>query len=156
MSSSNWIRPVVLAASCLVIGFVAGWTLATIGGDATALPEANLDVTVQKPAPSTTTVDAAPPPAPARDGVSVAVLNGTTTAGLAAATATQLRELGYANVTTGNTPPVTAESVVYFRDGSQPAAEQLAEDMKIETTTPVESTPFESTEGDLVLVLGPG
>jgi hypothetical protein len=147
----------VLAVSCLVLGFVGGWSLATVGGDDVKLPDANVDVTVEKPAPRTETVaPARGETPPERAQVTVAVLNGTGTAGLAAQTATQLKELGYAKVTTGNTPARTGPSVVYFRDGAKAAADRLAKDLKLESALPIEGTPLETAEGQLVLVLGPG
>jgi hypothetical protein len=143
--------------SCLVLGFVGGWSLATVGGDDVRLPDANVDVTVEEPAPRTQTVAPAQEEAPPeRAQVTIAVLNGTGTSGLAAQTAARLKELGYSGVTPGNTSTRTGPSVVYFREGAKPASEQLRKDLQIETALPIEGTPLETTEGQLVLVLGPG
>lgn len=158
MSPSSWIRPVVLAASCLVLGFVGGWTLATIGGDEISLPDAKVDVTVEEPKPKTTTVDApedAPPPE--RDTVAVRILNGTSRAGFAATTAATLTGLGYTTITTGNTPTQSGPTVVYYREGAKPAAEQLASDLRSDSVTPIDGTPLATaTPADvpLVVVLG--
>lgn len=147
----------MLAVSCLVLGFVGGWSLATVGGDDVPLPEANVDVTVQEPAPRTQTVAPATEEAPPeRAQVAVAVLNGTSTAGLAADTATELKGLGYAKVTTGNTPTRSGPSVVYFRQDAKLAGDQLAKDLQIASLLPIEGTPLESTDGQVVLVLGAG
>lgn len=157
MTSANVVRPLVLAVSCLVLGFVGGWTLATIGGDEVALPEANVDVTVQAPAPKTESIAAPVDDVPGRDAVVVSVLNGTPRAGFAASTAKQLQELGYTNVTPGNTPTRSGPTVVYFRDGSKPAADRLAADLKTQTVTPLEGSPLETgtqPQVQLVVVLG--
>lgn len=157
VSSSSPIRPIVLAVSCLILGFVGGWALATVGGDEVALPDANVDVTVEQPAPRTTTVapkEAAPP---ARSAVVVKVLNGTSRAGLAATTATTLTGLGYTKVTAGNTTSQTGPTVVYYRKGAKPAADQLAKDLQSETVTPLDGTALAQSAGadtQLVVVLG--
>ena len=156
--SSNWIRPVVLAVSCLVLGFVGGWALAGVGGDEIALPDARVDVTVETPAPKSTTVtppaDAAPP---ARSEVVVSVLNATTRAGLAASTATTLKGLGYRTVTIGTATPQTGPTVVYHREDAKLAADQLAKDLRVDTVTPIDGTPIAPSaapDTDVVVVLG--
>ncbi len=157
MPTSHWARPVVLAVSCLILGFVGGWALATVG-DQTTLPDARVDVTVDPPAPKTTTVDpraAAEPPA--RGEVTVNVLNGTTQSGLAASTAATLKGLGYTTVATGNASTKTGPSVVYFADGQRPAADQLATDLQIQTVTPLAGSPVAQTAGggsELVVFIG--
>lgn len=58
---ADWVRPVVLAASCLVLGFVAGWALR--GGEdspiiipaAASDPTPTVTVGTPQPAPETTT-----------------------------------------------------------------------------------------------------
>ncbi len=158
VSSSNWIRPVVLAVSCLILGFVGGWALASVGDDELALPDARVDVTVVDPAPKTTTV-APPAPAepPARDKVVVSVMNGTTRAGLAASTARTLRGLGYSTVSIGTATARPGPTVVFYREGSRPAAEQLAKDLQVATVTALDGTPYaQSTAAgtQLVVLLG--
>jgi len=158
VNSSNWIRPVILAVSCLIIGFVGGWSLSNVGGDSVSLPEANVDVTVQRPAPATTTVAPVDAQVPGRDVVVVQVLNGTGRAGLAAGTAAQLKGLGYAKVSTGNTSSLSGPTVVYFREGARAAAERLAADMKVATVSAIAATPLASSasgSAQVVLVLGP-
>lgn len=158
VSSSNWIRPVVLAVSCLILGFVGGWALASVGGDEIALPDARVDVTVEPPAPKSTTVtpptDAAPP---ARSNVVVSVLNGTTRAGLAARTATTLKGLGYRTLTIGTATAKAGPTVVYHRDDAKPAADQLATDLQVDTVTALGGTPFAQSaapDTQVVVVLG--
>jgi hypothetical protein len=157
VSSSNWIRPLVLAASCLIIGFVGGWALADVGGDGAALPDASVDVTVEEAAPKTTSVEQPEEAAaPARDSVAVSVLNGTTRAGYAATTATALKALGYTQVTSGNTPTQAGPTVVYFVEGAKPAADRLAKDLQTTAVKPIAGTPLEESAAgtDLVVVLG--
>lgn len=159
MSGSNWVRPVILAVSCLILGFVGGWSLASVGGDKVSLPDASVDVTVQEPTPRTTTVETRAERAPARGTVAVAVLNGTTRAGLAATTATQLRGLGYTTVTTGNTSAQTGPTIIYYRDAAKLAADQLAKDMQLDTVTPIAGTPLAQSApstAELVVVIGGG
>ncbi len=160
MAASNWVRPVVLGASCLVLGFVGGWTLANVGGDTVSLPEANVDVTVEPSAPKTASVAEPVEKTPERGTVSVAVLNGTTTPGRAAQTATQLKELGYTTVATGNIGTQSGPSTVYFVAGAKPGADQLAKDLQLSTVTPIEGTAIaadsEAAGSKVVLVLGNG
>lgn len=158
VSSSNWVRPVSLAVSCLILGFVGGWSLASIGGDDVTLPDASVDVTVEKPKPATTTVDTQAA-TPDRGAVAVVVYNGTSTAGLAARTATQLRGVGYTSISTGNTSAQSGPTVVYYREGAKPAADRLAADLQVETVTPIAGTPLASSApgiAQLVVVLGGG
>lgn len=157
VSPSSWIRPVVLAVSCLVLGFVGGWALANVGGDELSLPDANVDVTVEQPAPKTNTLEAQTPVAPARDTIAVSVLNGTTRPGFAATTAETLKSRGYTKVTSGNTATQTGPTVVYYREGAQAAAEQLVADLQSGSASAIDGTPLaQSTPADtqLVVVLG--
>ncbi len=158
MSSSTWIRPVVLAVSCLILGFVGGWALASVGGDEISLPDARVDVTVEKPTPKTTTVaPAADAPPPARGDVVVSVLNGTTRTGLAASTATTLKGLGYTTVSVGTASARTGPTVIYFRAGAKAAADQLATDLQVETVTALDGTPLKQSAAagtQLVVLLG--
>ena len=59
---------------------------------------------------------------PDRADISLAVLNGTNTAGLRGQTAGQAEGLGYAGVTPGNAPTTTGPTIVYFRPGQRAAA----------------------------------
>lgn len=161
MNGSNWIRPVVLAVSCLILGFVGGWSLASMGGDTVKLPDASVDVTVQEPAPRTDTpVATAEQPttaaAPDRAGVSVAVLNGSGVTGRAAQTATRLKGVGYSTVATGDAPRRSG-NVVYYRADQKPAADQLASDLQITEVTAIEGSPVATSapaSAQVVVVLG--
>jgi hypothetical protein len=128
-----------------------------MGGDDVSLPDASVDVTVQEPAPRTSTVATQAERAPARNTVVVTVLNGTTRSGFAATTATQLKELGYSSVSTGNTPAQTGPTVIYYREAAKLAADQLAKDIQVDTVTPLAGTPLAQSapsSAQLVVVLG--
>lgn len=158
MPAANVVRPIVLAASCLVIGFVGGWSLANIGGDDISLPAANVDVTVAEPTPKTTSVTApVAEEVPDRAAVAISVLNGTTRNGFAAATATQLKALGYTTITTGQGPSASGSTTVYYRSGSQPAGERLAEDLQTQAVEPLDGSDLEASAQpgtQLVVLLG--
>ena len=157
MNAKAWVRPVVLAVSCLILGFVGGWSLATIGGDEVALPAANVDVTVEEPAPSTTNVTETEATPPARDAVAIQVLNGTTTDGLAAKTATTIKSLGYTKVAVDTGPSQTGPTTIYYRDNQKLAAEQLAKDMQLTEVQPIAGTPLETSaaaSAQVIVLLG--
>ena len=175
----GWIRPVALVASCLIIGFVGGWIIRGDDGPVTVLaPAAPIDdgatgsVTTggQTTAPGssttgttgggTTTAPAAPTPPPDRADITLVVLNGTSTAGLAARTAGEAEALGYPGVTTGNAPTSTSPTVAYFAPGQRPAAQRVAKDLQVGT---VQALPKTGTLADaapdgtdVLVVLGPG
>jgi hypothetical protein len=68
-----------------------------------------------------------PQPASERADTVVAVLNGTTTNGLAAATLDRLEAAGYQGGNTDTAIDQTqAETTVFFRDGHRPAAADIA------------------------------
>jgi hypothetical protein len=172
----------VLAASCLVIGFVLGWMVRGDGGGSATVVAQGDTTEASEPAPpadtatapeetatapddtstSGTTVTAedettAPPPGE----VPVAVLNGTGVTGLAAQTADELAADGYADVSTGNAPATTGPSTVYYRDGAEAAAAQLADDAGAAGgTAPLpaagELADAVPSEAQVALVLGPG
>lgn len=169
-----WVRPVILVASCLIIGFVGGWILRGDDGTVTVLaPAASADSGADgaattggaTTAPSTTggaatTAPAPPAPPPDRADVSLVVLNGTTTAGLAARTAGEAEALGYSGVATGNAPTSTSPTIVYFRPGQRPGAQRVAKDLQIAR---VEALPAGGALAaavpagvNVALVLGPG
>jgi hypothetical protein len=177
-----WWRPLVLGASCLVIGFVLGWMVRGDGGGPATVVAQGDTTEASEPTPpadtstapddtatapddtstSGTTVtaeDQTTPPAPGE--VSVAVLNATSVTGLAAQTADELAAEGYSDVTTGNAPATTGASTVYYRAGAEAAAAQLAEDADAAGgTAPLPSsgelTDAVPAEAQVALVLGPG
>jgi LytR cell envelope-related transcriptional attenuator len=178
---ADWLRPIVLGVSCLVIGFVFGW-VARGGGDGsqslvdrppptetTATTPTTATTGTTPTAPSSTTpsgtspidTTATTPLPPDRSTVRLAVLNGTGVTGLAGRTATSAESLGYVNVTTGNAPAQTGASIVYYRPGSREAARQVAQDLDIlggasplpEGGALAEAAP---PDADVIAVLGPG
>lgn len=175
-----WIRPVALVASCLIIGFVGGWIIRGDDGPVTVLaPAAPVDTgdtgavttggTSTAPGSGTattgttgaqTTAPAAPAPPPDRADITLVVLNGTSTSGLAARTAGEAESLGYPGVTTGNAPTSTSPTIAYFAPGQRPAAQRVAKDLQVDT---VQALPKTGTLADaapagtdVLVVLGPG
>ncbi len=164
-----WTRPVALAVSMLVIGFVVGWILRGDDGPVTVLPPATTTTgadasTTTEPAttegtttePATTddatTTDEAsttetatdttgtePGAPPPRADIALAVLNGTETTGLAGQNAERAEALGYLDVTAGNAPTQTGPSVVYYRVGAEPAAARVGQDLDVVSVEPLPS-----------------
>lgn len=166
-SGRAWVRPVALVVSCLVIGFVGGWILRGDEGPVTTLapaPSAGASSGAVPAAGSGRTSAPArvtpPPPAPDRSVISLAVLNGTPTAGLAAKTAGQAESLGYSGVTTGNAPTSSNPTIAYFHPGRRPAAERVARDLQISRVEALPRTGAVAAGApkgaDVVIVLGPG
>ncbi len=164
-SGGGWLRPVILALSCLVIGFVGGWILRGGGGGATALPPADNGTTTEgtQTAPVTTQARPQPPPAPARAGVTLVILNGTSVTGLAARTKTQAEGLGYTNVGIGNAADDGSPTTAYFRAGARAAARQAATDLGARRVQPlpagsqIEAAALEALpDAEVVVVLGSG
>ena len=127
-----WWRPLVLGASCLVIGFVLGYMVAGDDGPATVVAQGTTETAEAAPPPSetapTTVVAEEEPPPVEPASLPVAVLNGTGVTGLAAQTAERLAGLGYEDVATGNAPATSGPTTVYYRAGAEAAGERLAED----------------------------
>jgi hypothetical protein len=140
--SGGWVRPVILAASCLVLGFVVGWVLRGDGGRAVVLPPATSQETSTATTPTIGTAPRAAraPAAPVdRSGVAVAVLNASDVTGLAGQTGDRAVRLGYAraNLVVGNAPPQSGGSVVYYRAGSRTQARQVAKDLEVGRVAPI-------------------
>ena len=147
--SGPWVRPLILGMSCLVLGFVGGWVLKGGGGNRNNLPKLSGEYTkaVTTPPPArtvtgdgqqtTSTPTDVALPAPDRSQVAVAILNATSTTGLAANKANQIRTLGYQTVSTGNAPTTPGVSAVYFRPSRRSSAQQAASDLGIAQITPL-------------------
>jgi hypothetical protein len=73
-----------------------------------------------------------------RAAVTVAVLNGTDTAGIAATAATGLNKAGFTDTTTGNLNDGTVHptSIVYYADGSKQEAEEVAKELAVKEIKP--------------------
>ncbi len=160
MKGANATRGLVLAVSCLVLGFVGGWAIANMGGKTIALPDAKVDVTVAKAAPKTTeqtdtTGEAAGGAQPARADVSVTVLNASGVAGRAAQVGTQLKGLGYTQVQTDNAAQVTGTSV-YYADGAKAQATLVAGDLQVAASAPLAGSAVAAAAkgAKVVVVLG--
>ncbi len=163
-------RPVVLVASCLIIGFVGGWILRGDDGPVTVLPPSATQDPGQTgsvtagattgggatTAPATT-APAEPTAPPDRADISLAVLNGTTRAGYAADVSGQAEGLGYVGVVAGNAPATTS-SAVYFRSGQRAAAERVAKDLQVDAVRALPGSGALATAApagaEVILVLG--
>lgn len=73
-----------------------------------------------------------------RAAVTVAVLNGTDTAGIAATAATGLNRAGFTDTTTGNLNDGTVhpETIVYYAPGSKQEAEEVATELAVKGVKP--------------------
>jgi hypothetical protein len=112
-------------------------------------------------APATTTAAEEPTaPPPDRADIALAVLNGTSTTGLAAQTAGEAEGLGYVGVTAGNAPTSTSPTIVYFRPGQRAAAQRVARDLQVGAVQQLPATGALANaapdQAEVVLVLGPG
>ncbi len=153
--TNAWARPVLLAVSCIVIGFVIGWFARGDGGGVILPPVGSaIQTTATVPATDTTaitmdttattgtsttgtstigtsttdTTGSTVSGAPARGQINLVVLNGTKTTGLAAKTQAQAQVIGYMNVGKGDSP-VQSTTVAYYRTGQDAAAQQVAADL---------------------------
>ena len=95
-------------------------------------------------------------PARPRARVSVLVLNGNGTAGVAGATATRLLGRGYRSATATNAPSTTyATTLVLYRPGWRPEAQRLAHEVGARVVAPLDGRlPASSGRDQLVVVLG--
>ncbi len=146
-SANQWARPVLLAVSCIVIGFVVGWFARGDGGGV-VLPtvadavEQTLSIQTTDTVGTSTTVDttgttdtsgSTVTSQPPRAQINLVILNGTETTGLAAKTQTQAESIGYMTVGIGDAPETQATTVAYYRPGQEAAAQQVAADLGAQT-----------------------
>ena len=156
MNGPNVTRGIILAASCLVLGFVGGWSVANLGGDTIALPDANVDVTVAKPNPVTTAAEGQTATvAVDAKSASILVLNASGIDGRAGETQKLLTGKGYTAVSVDNAAQVTGNTV-YYADTAQDAATQIASDLQITATEPLAGSALAADAGDaqVVVILG--
>ncbi len=167
MKEPNVTRALILAVSCLILGFVGGWTVANIGSDTVSLPDVSLDTTVTDTTATDTTgtgtaatgtgTTTTTAPAPVtRSDVTISVLNGSGVAGRAAETADQLRAKGWSDVVPGNTE-VSAGTTIYYRQGAKEAADEVGVDLAVTQVAPLTGSSIEAeaaTSADVVIVLG--
>ncbi len=71
-----------------------------------------------------------------RAAVTVSVLNGTDTQGLARAASDGLNKAGFTDTTTGNVPDNQATTVVYYAPGSKAEAEEVAKELAVKDIKP--------------------
>jgi hypothetical protein len=90
----------------------------------------------------------------------VLVANGTGTPGLARSVANRLEDTGYVGVITDDARRAYDFSVVYFRDGFEPQALRVAQDLGFAPETVVLRPPGAVTNddqrADVIVVAGPG
>ena len=93
------------------------------------------------------------PPVP-RSRVSVLVLNGNGTSGVAGATATRLLGRGYRSATAANAPDTAyATSLVLYRRGWAPEAQRLARDAGVRIVSPLDGRPPAGSGRDQIVVI---
>jgi len=80
---------------------------------------------------STTTTTTIEPIQPPLGEITIVIANGDGTPGLASSTADLLRVIGYPDVEAVDGTEVAEATVVYVRDGLEPTAERVIEDIKI-------------------------
>lgn len=138
-------RTVLLAASVVALG--AGSVVALLDR-----PTATARTTGSRQARHG---PALPPPRP-RSRVSVLVLNGNGTSGVAGTTATRLLGRGYRSATAANAQSDGyATSLVLYRPGWEPEAQRLARDAHIRVVAALDGRlPAGSARDQLVLILG--
>ncbi|MDP9430422.1 MAG: LCP family protein, partial [Actinomycetota bacterium] len=119
------------------------------------VPEAADPAVAAAPAPAAAeqpvTTPAEQPLTAAPAGITVDVLNGTATSGLAATVADQLRGRGFGIGQVGNEPGVVNESVVRFGAGAEEQARTVAA-----AVPGAVLQPSDATGGTIQLVIGPG
>ncbi len=71
-----------------------------------------------------------------RAAVTVSVLNGTDTQGLARAASDGLNKAGFSDTTTGNVPNNQATTVVYYAPGSKAEADEVAKELAVKDIKP--------------------
>jgi hypothetical protein len=138
-------RTIALAASVVALG--AGSVVALVDRP-----------TASTPAPGSRQAQKGPvlPPLRPRSRVSVLVLNGNGTSGVAGTTANQLLGRGYRSATATNAPnDGYVTSLVIYRPGWEREARRLAKDARIEVVAPLDGRLPAGSSGDqLVLILG--
>lgn len=140
-------------AGALLVGF-----LANSGGGGTVTQTVTATRTVKAPAAAAAGAAVGASGAASRSAITLAVLNGSGRAGLAASTASQARALGYTSVTESNSPqPATSDRVLY-RHGAQAKARQVATDLNLPAPLPAAQdaavTAPQARAAEVIVVLG--
>ncbi|MDQ1686871.1 MAG: hypothetical protein QOC82_3608 [Frankiaceae bacterium] len=109
------------------------------------------------PAPNGTSTNATAAPAVDRRGTRVAVLNGTTQTGLARAVADQVEKARFTIAATAtNADQAVPTTTVAYRDGSQRAAQIVAQVIGVGTGSvqPVDANSSAAADADVVVIVG--
>jgi hypothetical protein len=147
--ATSTLRAIILGAAVIlgIIGltkaFPNGGTPVPVGGSPSASPTPSVSPSQPSPSPSAT---------PRVHGVSVQVLNGSHTTGLAATASTQIRHAGYHVLTPGNANP-TSTTVVYYQAGFQLEADFLKTQF-FPSASVRPATQAANSEADLTVILG--
>ena len=136
----------IVAVLALVVGAIA---LGVFSGD-----EDPVSQPAQIQAEPTPTSTPTPDPAAERGQTTVAVLNGTTTTGLAAELVEQLTRAGYREGPRGNNADQQrAASVVLYRDGADAAARDVSQVLDIADVQPMDEQTAAQPIGDAQVVV---
>jgi hypothetical protein len=145
---------VILLVGIAVVGGGIAYGITQIGSggaESTSTPEKASDVgsASSRSSSSTSAIDPS--------HVSVSVINGTTTAGLARSVGSKLDHSGFKvlNEVTGVQQGSVAESVVQFRDGHNREAREVADKLSISQIAPADSTNLnQSDNAEVIVVIG--
>ncbi len=141
--------PVVGVA--LVAGLIIGYMVSG-GGSTTTVTETKTVTAASAPAtPTASGPDTRP-------DISVAVLNGSGEAGLAAQTGELLRGMGYTKITEGNAPSLVAADRVLYRPGAEAQAMRVAQDLNAGAPVPLADDSGAASAAptdDVVVIMGP-
>lgn len=142
---SSWFIFFTIAV-CLAAAGTLGWLLVKGDDDNGTATPPNASATTPAPTPTPTPTDPTPtptpPPAPTETAAPVAreaqvsVLNNSGVPGAASAFATKVRAAGWTVGGVGNWRGSVGQNTVYFPQGLQDQAEQLAKDVGIERVKP--------------------
>ncbi len=148
MKGSNVSRAVILAVSCLILGFVGGWTLANIGSDTVSLPDVNLDTTVGGGTSASTGTDVAQ----GTTGTSTGSSTGTTVSTTSTGTTTGTTTTGTTGTSTTAGPVVRSDVTVAVLNGSgvNGKAAQVATSLRGKGWTDVATGNTATASGDTV------
>jgi hypothetical protein len=157
----------IAVAAVLGVAAIAFAATQLLGGDDTPAPSNTVGETIAQPAsdagsgsdePSSTTASGE---SRAQDpsSVNVAVLNGTTVAGLAAEIARSIEEAGYVRGTVTNSPDQSrSATIVSFREGSRSAALKVAQQVGVgeDAVRPLDPSDavIAGEDADVVVVVG--
>jgi len=156
---------IALVALALVVGVGGVWYLfvrddgggTASAGDTPGATTTNTPTTVNPPEPvDTTLVPDTVQPLPDRTIYTVAVLNASGIQGAAGdVIAPRLRGEGWITGTEANAPTIRDESVVMFTGGKKRVAQNVAKDLGIARTPPIDGlSPDEIGDADVVVLVG--